>query len=912
MASISVPIEKPYGYNDGYSRSPGLGGAGNVGLGGGAFQGGIGPPYIVKLLNLPVTANDAFVQDLFQSRFTPFVKFKILTDPSSNILETHIIKQVAFVELESAQDAQKALKWHDLYYKGTRRVIVEVADFNDFRHCIQFNQEHADEIHRIQQEFLLQKQQLRQPRHMALLDELDKRGPRAGFSAVHGHGYQQHQHQHQHQYPSSHNQPPAHYNQHQYPLRDIGGPRSPERTYNSSHHLQNQSFDTQFPAHKPGLAQPTLSQLHDKTQLNSHTSTEAHKSKPNPFGAAKPVDTVTKQIEIEKKLINLNKTTVQTLGDDSDIDVESTIKQFHESALHPRRESFNRRMSNERRHSVSILRRQSQESAPATNQHQNHSQTAHSNNGGEKQSETTAKYTAAPSPRNEFIANGTGKSLAQLLSEQSDLVTKSSGKSTPKNITPKPATAKPVILKKKSVLSPQPQKLEINSQDGNITTQKVAEAEKESVSLQKEKQSFTNVDGGNDNSSSLAKIGDARLSTLRKQEDFSKPQKQEGPSWRLRQSGTQGQEKQEQEEQSKELERTQTLSLAEPASDKGQVYHSRKPLRASKSKRGDDDRPNFKNLDFLVQKSTQRKNASTPFHTTKESNLQSNNSSYDTKGSSSFEKQQPTIAGHALQQPFEDDFNLPMQDVDTGSVSNEEHIPRKFRSYQQQLDQSQRQTQLASATPAISSTSFSTLGDTVPNTRAVSAEVTLSNVDNLAANPKSSPTHTEVSTVDRTINTNGEQEHKAGEVDGNFPKTNADSEDKEHLEDANGVPRSPYRGRGRGSGRSRGPGRGRGRGSGIAFDDNIHSNTTGRGGFVRRGSDDQGASTISGEESREVERSNEETWSRGRGSGRGGRGWRGGRGRGRGRTGARGRGRGHGGMGSEGPVTELSTDAGSR
>lgn len=53
LASISVPIEKPYGHHDGYSR------------GGGYHENSsLGPPYIVKLVNLPVTANDAFVQDL--------------------------------------------------------------------------------------------------------------------------------------------------------------------------------------------------------------------------------------------------------------------------------------------------------------------------------------------------------------------------------------------------------------------------------------------------------------------------------------------------------------------------------------------------------------------------------------------------------------------------------------------------------------------------------------------------------------------------------------------------------------------------------------------------------------------------------------------------------------------------------
>lgn len=92
MASISVPIEKgSFHDGDGFNQHH---------LGDPVIS---GPPYIIKLLNLPVTANDSFVQDLFQSRFTPYVKFKIVTDPASNILETHVIRQVAFVELESGQ-----------------------------------------------------------------------------------------------------------------------------------------------------------------------------------------------------------------------------------------------------------------------------------------------------------------------------------------------------------------------------------------------------------------------------------------------------------------------------------------------------------------------------------------------------------------------------------------------------------------------------------------------------------------------------------------------------------------------------------------------------------------------------------------------------------------------------------------
>lgn len=53
-----------------------------------------GPPYIVKLLHLPVSCDDAFIDDLFSSRYTRKVKAKIVYDPSSNPLETGVVKKV--------------------------------------------------------------------------------------------------------------------------------------------------------------------------------------------------------------------------------------------------------------------------------------------------------------------------------------------------------------------------------------------------------------------------------------------------------------------------------------------------------------------------------------------------------------------------------------------------------------------------------------------------------------------------------------------------------------------------------------------------------------------------------------------------------------------------------------------------
>lgn len=91
------------------------------------------------------------MEDLFRSRFTHFAKFKIVVDPSSRPLETGVIKKIAFVELNSFADQNRVLKWQDLFYQGSRRVVIELADFMDFQNTMEFNQKHADELASLQQ-----------------------------------------------------------------------------------------------------------------------------------------------------------------------------------------------------------------------------------------------------------------------------------------------------------------------------------------------------------------------------------------------------------------------------------------------------------------------------------------------------------------------------------------------------------------------------------------------------------------------------------------------------------------------------------------------------------------------------------------------------------------------------------------
>lgn len=291
MSSISVPIEKYRSYHDSYHDSPR-----HYGGPGGSGPGDNGPPYIVKLMNLPVTSDDSFVVDLFESRYTPFVKFKIVVDPVSSPLETHVIKKVAFVELTNYQDMTKVLKWMDLYYKGSRRVVIEPADFGDFQNCISFNQQHEQELMQVLDDFVAGRVHERHINHyqdrssgrrlsgMPLPDQADSHGPRNDFLR------------------------PRTQLLHEPPLAPVSAPAPPPQ---------------------PVSAPP--------------------KPKANPFGNAKPVDILAKEKEHESHIITINNTTVRTVGSE-DHEASKQSRRFSQSKQ--RRPSFNllkRSSSNEPR-----------------------------------------------------------------------------------------------------------------------------------------------------------------------------------------------------------------------------------------------------------------------------------------------------------------------------------------------------------------------------------------------------------------------------------------------------------------------------------------------------------------------------------------------------------------------------------
>lgn len=282
IASISVPIEKNKSLGGSDSGIFGPGGYGRSRN----FLVDQGPPYIVKLLHLPVSCDDIFVKDLFSSRFMLFIKFKIVYDPVSNPLETGIVKKSAFVELKSFSDQNRVVNWQDLYYKGNRRVIIEPADYADFQGCMKFNHENDSELRRIEREFLANKTRGSfegrrsshsghipglgvlgelEAMHLSGRDNLRMGGP--GRRSSFGSG--------------GHNGPPQ---------------PKPLTRFTSSHTATPQVID---PGHEtPALGPP--------------------KPKPNPFGNAKPVDILAKEHEMDKKIVSIDPNTVTALSSDSE------------------------------------------------------------------------------------------------------------------------------------------------------------------------------------------------------------------------------------------------------------------------------------------------------------------------------------------------------------------------------------------------------------------------------------------------------------------------------------------------------------------------------------------------------------------------------------------------------------------
>lgn len=418
ISSISVPIEKNrHLYHD--HDSFGSYGSGYNSYGGGRGSGMYdhGPPYIVKLLSLPVKCDDMFIEDLFQSRFTPYVKFKVLVDPSSNILETGVVKRVAFVELKSFQDMSRVLKWQDLYYMRGRKVIVESADFGDFQHTMQFNKEHEDQINRIIHEYLENRDRL----------------PPASESAYR---------------PPRGMQSPTMRN------ANLAPRNSPSHVFND-------------------INAPILGANQQRLQPQEHQQQQSQKSdvaKVNPFGNAKPVDVVAKLKELDLKLVHVNNTTIKTLGTVPDSDLErekEAVRRNSHSGSRPRpsRGSFSTDRAGDlatspvvRKSSINILKREAEPTQPEQAKVETEGNKSTSNG-----QESASKFRPAPIPAAISFGAGNGASLADILrNKKDDSLNGENSKGSGRNLKP----AKQIILKKKPLSATPP--IDLTLKESNV------------------------------------------------------------------------------------------------------------------------------------------------------------------------------------------------------------------------------------------------------------------------------------------------------------------------------------------------------------------------------------------------------------------------------------------------------------
>ncbi|CCH40824.1 putative membrane protein [Wickerhamomyces ciferrii] len=213
------------------------------------------PPFIVKFTNIPNHFGSEHIQDLFQSRFMKFLKFKIFWEFNHDKLSFQndldlIInknKKVSFIELNDLKDFEKVLRWNDLYLGPLYgKIQVNIGNFGDFQTYNDLNQK---------------------------LSESDD--------------------------PSISMEKKNNYTNGGYPPRQ-------SRFYSKSPELIHQKPQLHQPKPQPPVELPPL--------MEPKPAPTPKKS--NPFGSAKPVDTLSKQLEIEKKLhdLEINKTTFKTLG----------------------------------------------------------------------------------------------------------------------------------------------------------------------------------------------------------------------------------------------------------------------------------------------------------------------------------------------------------------------------------------------------------------------------------------------------------------------------------------------------------------------------------------------------------------------------------------------------------------------
>ena len=306
------------GGNDGFHEP-------DIGIGGGASwrssampRGGQSLNYknsnIIVFDNVPPFCTRQLIKELFESRYTKLEKCHVLLDPSDPAHK----KKIAFVFLCTPQDMQKVLKWNGINIERSR-IIIDSASSNEFQAILQFNHDlNFDEDledKRIEDE---QKEQREQ--------RLKRQSSPTPITTTN----------------TQSNKPKANPFGNAKPVVIPEIPIISESTKEIAKVLNLASKPDDNPHHAQprvnpfGNAKPVLvpeipiisentAEIARKLDLKVDASKKSSRAnsisgspvravahpKPNPFGNARPVDTLAKQLEIEKKLTKaaVNETT---------------------------------------------------------------------------------------------------------------------------------------------------------------------------------------------------------------------------------------------------------------------------------------------------------------------------------------------------------------------------------------------------------------------------------------------------------------------------------------------------------------------------------------------------------------------------------------------------------------------------
>lgn len=268
---------------------------------------------IVVFDNVPFFCTRQLIKELFESRYTKLEKCHVLLDPSD---PTHK-KKIAFVFLYTPQDKQKVLKWNGINIERSR-IIIDSASSNEFQSVLQFNQDlnfdEDKEDERIEQE-------QREQRELRFKKPINPASPITPITQP--------------------NKPKVN------PFgnaKPVAVPEIPIISENTKEIAKVLDLDSKSDNHPKethpkvnpfGNAKPVLvpeipiisentAEIARKLEARSDSSKKSSRAnsvskspvrpsqpKQNPFGNAKPVDTLAKQLEIEKKLSKaaINETT---------------------------------------------------------------------------------------------------------------------------------------------------------------------------------------------------------------------------------------------------------------------------------------------------------------------------------------------------------------------------------------------------------------------------------------------------------------------------------------------------------------------------------------------------------------------------------------------------------------------------